>query len=493
LNLIWLKRDFRTRDHEPIYRAIETGQENLIVWIVEPSLVDHPEMSLRHWQFMWASFKEFQKRIQDRGGRAFVAYGEVKNVLETIQNTSPFERLYSHQETGLKLTFNRDRDVAEFCKKNKIEWLEYRQQGVTRGRKNRNNWDSEWRELMSSPRKNPDWKKARWSKVPDSILTSLPKSIQLEWSHYPAAYQAPGEKAAHERLGSFLRERSLNYRSQIGKPGLAIESCSRLSTHLAWGTISVRQVYQAARTAWEKGNKRNLSAFISRIHWHCHFIQKFESECRMEFEDLNRGFTSLEKPYRADWVEAWQKGETGVPMVDACMRSLNTTGYLNFRMRAMLVSFLTHHLWQPWQKGAPHLANVFLDFEPGIHFPQIQMQAGTTGINLVRLYNPVKQGLDQDPEGVFIRKWIPELERVPNEFIHEPWNMTLLERELYGFKLGEQYPSPIVNVEESARRARKKIWEAQKWTSVRKERFRILAMHTTTERRISQRTKRILE
>lgn len=104
----------------------------------------------------------------------------------------------------------------------------------------------------------------------------------------------------------------------------------------------------------------------------------------------------------------------------------------------------------------PHLANVFLDFEPGIHFPQLQMQAGTTGINLVRLYNPVKQGLDHDPDGHFIRKWIPELEAVPTEFIHEPWSMTLMEQELYRFKLGEQYPAPIVNVEESARRARKK-------------------------------------
>ncbi len=493
MNVIWLKRDFRTRDHEPIYRAIETGEANLIVWIVEPSLIDHPEMSLRHWQFMWASFKEFKQRVTDHGGDAFAIYGEVCPILSALHSKGVFNRLFSHQESGLLSTFNRDKEVAEFCRKNSIEWVEYRQQGVTRGRKHRSDWDVDWRALMSAPRKNPNWKKALWSDLPTGLFKPVPKSLKSEWDRYPIEYQAAGEKAAHERLGSFLNERSLQYRGQIGKPGLAIESCSRLSTHLAWGTISVRQVYQAARAAWKKGNKRNLSAFISRIHWHCHFIQKFESECRMEFEDLNRGFEGLEKPYRADWVEAWKKGETGVPMVDACMRSLNTTGYLNFRMRAMLVSFLTHHLWQPWQKGAPHLANVFLDFEPGIHFPQLQMQAGTTGINLVRLYNPVKQGLDHDPDGHFIRKWIPELEAVPTEFIHEPWSMTIMEQELYRFKLGEQYPAPIVNVEESARRARKKIWAAQKWASVRKERFRILAMHTTAERSISKRTKRILE
>jgi deoxyribodipyrimidine photo-lyase len=198
----------------------------------------------------------------------------------------------------------------------------------------------------------------------------------------------------------------------------------------------------------------------------------------MEFENLNRGFDALRTHINEQYVAAWKNGVTGVPLIDACMRCVIQTGYLNFRMRSMLASFLTHHLWQPWQAGAAHLAKQFLDYEPGIHYPQFQMQAGTMGVHTIRIYNPVKQGKDHDPYGLFIKKWIPELAKVPVEFIHEPWQMSEMEQQLHSIQLGIDYPLPIIDVQKAAAFARKHLWDAKKTTAVNIENKRVLEVHT---------------
>jgi len=274
-------------------------------------------------------------------------------------------------------------------------------------------------------------------------------------------------------LTSFFASRGRHYSYNVSKPHKSRRSCSRLSPYIAWGNLSLRQVYhvylqQKQQVSWQK----SLSSFASRLHWHCHFIQKFESEHAIEWQTLNAGYEQF--PWREGeraqtLFTAWRDGQTGYPLVDAVMRALQATGYVNFRMRAMVVSFACHCLLLPYQWVAQVLARYFLDFEPGIHFPQIQMQASVTGINIVRIYNPVKQSQDQDPDGTFILTWVPELASCPKTFLHEPW-LALAVPDV-------MYTVPIVEYTAAMAQARILFWEWRARPEVKADRQRVLDKH----------------
>lgn len=498
VNIVWLKRDIRWRDQEALHAAIETGKPLIIIYFFEPELIANHDAAPRHWRFVYQSIADLNRTIFNQTGfekAVQMAYCDVLTGFEIISQRYAISQVYSYQESGNALSYRRDKIMKKWFSDKNIEWIEMQTNGVQRGRKNRQDWSLQFDERMAEPEVFPDLKKARFIALPNQLLETLQgNSLEKEIVSSHENFQPGGEKWAWRYLNSFLNNRVKNYSKGISKPEESRSSCSRLSPYLAWGNISMRSLFQEMKRNYATiPNKRALSNWRSRLYWHCHFIQKFEMESRYEFENINRAFDLLPHKKNDNHIQAWQSGQTGFPLVDACMRCVVATGYLNFRMRAMVVSFLTHNLLQPWQSGASFLAKQFLDYEPGIHFPQFQMQAGTTGTNTLRIYNVVKQAEEHDPEAVFIKKWVPELEKLPAHFAIKPWEMTPLEQVMYGFSYGKDYPLRIVDHEETARTAKVNWAKIMKTEIAKSEAKRILHTHVHLSDKRAHRSKSDIE
>jgi len=493
VSLVWFKRDLRVSDNQALLEAVNSQLPVICLFNLESERMHRKDVDSIHIEWELDCLRELRKSLESIGGKLLFNFGSIVEELTKINQQYQIKKIFSNEETGLTWSWNIDKSVAKWCVENNIDFLEFPTNGIVRRLDSRDNWKRE-----RDSRVNQDLVKTPEHIVSPAGLESddIPPIHQLGLESRELLQRPePGEKAALSVLFSFLDQRGRTYRKHMSSPITGQDACSRLSPYLSSGCISIRQIFyhtrrkqkrvkQNPRSAENRGWTSSLSSFQSRLAWHCHFIQRLEFESTMDQIALNPELDEqLQREYDEERFLAWSEGNTGWPFFDACMRYLKATGWINFRMRAMLQSVASYTLWLPWQETGNHLARLFLDYEPGIHWSQVHMQSGVTGINSVRAYSIRKQSEDQDPQGDFIREWVKELSQVPTEFIHEPWLMSLELQKQYGCMIGKDYPEPIIDEKSARKEGVSKSYSAKGNAKVRHRSKIVYDLHGSRRRR----------
>lgn len=497
MKVVWFKRDLRLSDHAPLVQAIKSGKPVLGMYVVEPDRFRQDDVSELHMAWDVANATVLSDEFQKLGGIFQIKHGNIIEIFDELHEKNPISEIFAHEETGLLWSWDRDKEVKDWCYYKGIEFTEFPSNGVVRRLNNRDVWN-EIRISRMAQQSLPT--PVSISKAPK--LKSINESLGLfrDYKEIVDTWLEPGELEANKVLTSFMKIRSEKYISSISSPSLAEEYSSRLSAYITSGVLSVKQVLEAISMMRMRISKlnpknrpyliRNLNAFASRVSWRCHFVQRLEVEATQNYICLNPELDAkLDRNFDQKKFDAWKDGKTGWPFFDACIRSLTKTGWINFRMRAMIQSVAAYTLWLPWQDSGNHLAKLFIDYEPGIHWSQIHMQSGITGINAVRAYSIIKQSTDHDINGDFIRKWVPELSMVPNSFIHEPWLMSKDMQEKIGVRIGSDYPAPIVDEAEERNRGIKACYAARKQDDVKSRSKKVYQTHGSRKKRNQRKRK----
>lgn len=480
ISVIWLKKDLRTRDHAPLYHATHKEFPCIAIYIWEPSIITYPDFSHFHYRWIRKSLDELHDALKKYNIHLIERYGEAEDIFRHILGSVRIDTVYSHQETGNMLTYMRDINMAWFFANLDIHRQQYQSNGVIRKLNNRDNRASRWSEYMQQNKLHP--KKSLcdfdYTEIQHLAARSMNSFVQEQFGEYPIKRNTsewqPWEKYWQTRLQYFTSLWAKDYMYWLSRPSIADKMSSRLSWYLTYGNLSMRQVWQAYNIAiqkskqelstcvkdskeyiWIKKHIRWLHGWQSRLHWHCHFIQKLESWPHIEIYNQNSAYNAIRHDINLDYINKRANWMTWIPLIDACMRCLQETWRIPFRMRAMVVSFICNTCMQPWQAISHILARYFLDYEPWIHYSQLQMQASTTGINTIRIYNPLKQTADKDEDLAFVRTRIPEICTLKNDDITLLWTSKgnhLVQT------LGIAYPPAMIDIMHANRIAKDILW-----------------------------------
>ncbi len=451
IHIVWFKHDLRVHDNAALNAACRAAEKDngsvLPLYIFEPDYWRLPQHSQRQFEFIKESLRDLGDALQARGANLNVVTDHALACLSHLSRELGVTAIHTLEETGLAWTRTRTQSVQSWCHRIGISFRQQTQPGILTEHQPNAAWEDSWerdmaRQRLSAPIQVP---------CRTMVAPEWPEWSDLGSDREPCPHrQTGGRLAAIDLLSKF-----------VNAP--AEQDGAALSAHLRHGTLSAREVWQAVQrsrriqaTGGLKSQAEKLDRFLVNLKNRYRQIQRFQDEPAYESRNLHPAYDGLRDQATLDdpRLGAWLEGETGFPYIDACMRKLHATGDLSDRQRAVVISFACHHLWLDWKAPADLLARQLTDFDPGLHYPSVQQKCGTTGLKPARIFNPIKQSWELDPDGVFIRHWLPELSDLTTEHLHEPWRAPQHILIAADITLGQTYPERMLDHDAAARQAR---------------------------------------
>ncbi|WP_267642690.1 FAD-binding domain-containing protein [Haloarchaeobius amylolyticus] len=439
--VVWHRADLRVADNPALAAAADEG-DPVPVFCIDPQYFGDRGLACDdRLLFLLAALSDLDEQYRELGSSLTLLHGDAVDRLTRLHESLDAP-VYVNHHTNARHGRERDEALAD------RGWTRWFDADAIRREvpEPRDGWQAHAEAYFESePVPAPDSLPA--NPVESDVTTD---AVREEYDLTSEKRDVPrgGRTAALRRLRHFARNLD-RYPASISPPAAAEQHCSRLSAYLTFGCLSPREVYRRVQ-----GRGQGESLFESRLFWNQHFRQKLEDFPAATDRAVNPVFRGLNRDsHDPDLVAAWQAGETGFPMVDAGMRALVETGYVNFRLRALCATFFSYVLRQPWQVGADFMYYHLIDADSGINYQQWQMQAGTVGAHPPRIYDPAKQVREHDPEGEYVRQYVPELDPVPDEYLDRPERMPKSLQQEVGVVIGEDYPAPIVDYEAARQRA----------------------------------------
>ena len=463
--IVWFRRELRLADHAALRAAAESGAPVLPLYVHDDETPNawRPGGASRWW--LHESLTALDASLDERGGKLVVRRGRTRDVLSALleeTNAGAVHATRSYEPFGTGC----ERDAAALCEDHGAAFrlhpgrvLFEPEDIVTKDGRPYRVFTPFWKACLKSdpppaPKPVPHVKSfAKADSVPLGALGLLPS--KPDWAGGLRETWRPGETAAQAALTAFIDDRMSAYADR--RDDLFGATTSRLSPHLHFGEIGPAQVWHAMSHAVEasKGQaRRSAETFLKELGWREFSYHLLHSFPGLPDTPLRPAFAQF--PWRGDAaaLSAWQRGQTGYPVVDAAMRQLWATGWMPNRARMIVASFLVKHLLLPWQEGEAWFWDTLVDADLANNAASWQWVAGcgADAAPYFRIFNPILQGRKFDPEGEYVRNWVPELARLPVSGIHAPWEVPPLTLASAGVELGRTYPEPIVD--HAAARAR---------------------------------------